>query len=186
MSMLAAIFGIATVLQGFTLDASGSGSVVLPVPVDSARSILRRVSTLEHHMPGVDAIEARPDGGYDYRTVREIPFSGEMRTEFVVRCLMDETGRLVYRTPDTSAGNWMQFRFTFAPAGEGRTSVQMDLRVRLVREKGTDIHLLAPLLGEEFLSEQMQNDITDMLTMFGERLERHCLETMAGRDVHAR
>lgn len=185
MTTLAVLIGLTALLEGFTLDARGSGSVVIPLPADSVRAMLRRVETLEQQMPGVDAIVPRSDGAWEYRTVREIPFSGEMRTQFVVRCLVDDAGRVVYRTPDTTAGNWMQFRFTFSPAGEGATTVGMDLRVRLVREKGTDIHLLAPLLGEEFLSEKMQNDITDMLAVFGDRLEQRCRETMAGRDLHA-
>ena len=80
------------------------------------------------------------------------------------------TGMLRIRTPDNAATNWMSFRFSVTPAGDQTTELAMTLRVRLVRENGTAIHLLAPLLGEEFLSEQMERDITAMLGTFAERL----------------
>ena len=185
MTALAAMVSIAAILQGFTLDATGSGSVQLHASPDSVRAMLLRVQTLAQHMPGVTGIVPRADGGYDYRTAREIPFSGEMRTEFIVRCAIDGAGNVSYRSPDSTAANWMQFRFTFMPGSDGTTTVHMTLRVRLVRESGTEIHLLAPVLGEEFLSERMENDITAMLETFGERLEHRCAEGGAGGTTHA-
>jgi hypothetical protein len=46
------------------------------------------------------------------------------------------------------------------------------LRVRLVRDSGTEIHLLAPVLGESFLSEQMEKDLRSMLEDFSRRAVR--------------
>jgi|WetSurMetagenome_2_1015567.scaffolds.fasta_scaffold774327_2 carbon monoxide dehydrogenase subunit G len=174
MVTLAAILSVATLLRGYTLDARGTGEFILPADAPAVRAMLLDVRTLEHHMPGVAGITPRSDGGYDYQTVREIPFSGEMRTTFIVRSTVDTAGVIRYTTPDSGASNWMQFRFTLVPAGEGQTAVRMSLRVRLVRASGTEIHLLAPLLGEEFLSEKMQNDITGMIEDFGVRLQERC------------
>jgi hypothetical protein len=185
MIAFAGILGVAALLQGYTLDARGTGEIVLPVSASAARALLLDVRTLEHHMPGVAGIASRSDGAYDYQTVREIPFSGEMRTTFIVRGTVDTAGVVSYGTADSSAANWMRFVFTFAPAGDGETAVQMSLRVRLVRASGTEIHLLAPLLGEEFLSERMQSDITDMLEEFGTRLLDQCSGEMAGGGPHA-
>lgn len=165
------VLGTVAVLQGFTLDASGSTSVLLRAPVDSVRAMLQRTATLEQHMPGVAGID--PSGqpeAFTYRTVREIPFSGEMHTDFHIRRTVNADGDVTYRTPDNAATNWMSFRFSATPAGDQTTELAMTLRVRLVRENGTTIHILAPLLGEEFLSEQMERDITAMLGTFAERL----------------
>lgn len=168
---LLGIFGTVAILQGFILDANGSTSVTLRLPADSVRSMMQQVCVLERHMPGVVGIE--PSGQVDaftYRTVREIPFSGEMRTDFQIRRVVDPDGSIVYRTTDNAAANWMSFRFKVTPAGDHATELTMTLRVRLVRENGTAIHILAPVLGEEFLSEQMERDITGMLSTFAERL----------------
>ena len=181
MTALTGLIGTLAILNGFTLDASGSGGVTLAMPPDSARALFREISVLERFMPGVAGISAREDGSFNYLTVREIPFSGEMRTDFIVRCTVDAAGSVTYQSPDSAARNWMRFRFTFAAADHDMTDVRMSLRVRLVREGGTEIHLLAPVLGEEFLSERMESDITDMLGTFVERLEDAAPGQLAGR-----
>ena len=186
MMALAGLVSALATLGGFTLDASGSGAVTLAMAPDSARAVFAHIGVLERYMPGVAAIAAHPDGSFRYLTVREIPFSGEMRTEFHLRCTVDATGSVSYQSPDSTAPNWMRFRFTFTPAGEGMTEVRMNLRVRLVRESGTEIHILAPVLGEEFLSERMESDITDMLATFAGRLEDAAPAQLAGRGGDAR
>ena len=81
---------------------------------------------------------------------------------------------MTYRTPGTEAENWMSFRLAPAATGNGTTRLLLRLRVRLVRNHGTDIHLLAPLLGEGFLSKSMEDDLSAMLQIFAERLvQRH-------------
>lgn len=186
MTVLAGLVGSLAILGGFTLDARGSAEVTLAMVPDSARALFARISVLERYMPGVAGITAHPDGSFRYLTVREIPFSGEMRTEFVLRRTIDAAGTVSYQSPDSSAPNWMRFRFMFMPAGDGMTDVRMDLRVRLVRENGAEIHLLAPVLGEEFLSERMEGDITDMLATFAERLADASPAHLAGGGSDAR
>jgi hypothetical protein len=186
MTALAGIIGILAVLHGFTLDASGSGAITVAMAPDSARALFRQIRILEQYMPGVAGVSARADGAFEYRTVREIPFSGEMRTDFIVRCTVDGSGNVIYQSPDSTAPNWMRFRFTFTPAADGMTDVQMTLRVRLTRESGTEIHLLAPVLGEEFLNERMEGDITDMLEAFSGKLGGLCPAELAGRGAGAR
>jgi hypothetical protein len=179
--------GTIAALQGFTLDASGSTSVILRAPVDSVRAMLQRTTTLEQHMPGVVGIDpcGQPET-FTYRTVREIPFSGEMRNDFHICRAVSADGNVAYRTTDNTAANWMSFRFTATPAGDRATELAMTLRVRLVRENGTAIHILAPLLGEEFLSGQMEKDITTMLDAFAERLSDALGCPMTGGGANAR
>lgn len=186
MTALAGLLASIAILGGFTLDASGSGAVTLAMVPDSARAAFAHIGVLERYMPGVEGITAHPDGSFRYCTVREIPFSGEMRTEFHLRRTVDASGSVSYQSPDSTAANWMRFRFTFTPAGEGMTEVRMTLRVRLMRDSGTEIHILAPVLGEEFLSERMESDITDMLATFATRLEDAVPAQLAGRGGDAR
>ena len=163
-----------SVSQEFTLDATAYHDVELPLPADSVHSLIRRISTLETMMPGVVDITAQSGGWFLYRTEREIPFSGKMQTDFRIVNISGEDGSVTYRTPGTEAENWMSFRLAPAATGNGTTRLLLRLRVRLVRNHGTDIHLLAPLLGEGFLSKSMEDDLSAMLQIFAERLvQRH-------------
>lgn len=160
--------------RGFTLDATAHYDVEVPLPADSVRSLVGRISTLETMMPGVVDITAQIGGGFLYRTEREIPFSGKMQTDFRIVSIAGEDGSVTYRTPGTEAENWMSFRLAPAATAGGTTRLFLRLRVRLVRSQGTDIHLLAPLLGEGFLSKSMEDDLSAMLQVFADRLvQRH-------------
>lgn len=170
------------VSQGFTLDATAHHEVKLPLPVDSVRALVGKISTLETLMPGVVDITAESGGGFLYRTEREIPFSGKMRTDFRIVSIAGEDGSVTYRTPGTEAENWMSFRLVPAASGDGTTRLSLRMRVRLVRNQGTDIHLLAPLLGEGFLSRSMEDDLSAMLQLFADRLVQHCTPAHTARN----
>lgn len=156
--------------QGFTLDATAHHVVEIRLSADSVRTLVHRIATLTRFMPGVVAIDPQADGWFLYRTEREIPFSGTMRTDFRIVKTDEPDGTVTYRTPGTEEGNWMSFRLAPVSSGSGTTLLSLRLRVRLVRALATDIHLLAPLLGEDYLSKRMEEDLSSMLQLFGDRL----------------
>jgi hypothetical protein len=160
-------------LQGaFIVDATAEVSFTLRAHPDTVRVRLAEISLLSRNMPGV--VEIRHVGGnrYLYRTEREIPFSGTSRNAFGIERTSTHDGTVLYRTSDTQAQNWMSYRLSPSPGGGGTTRVDLRLRVRLVRDSGTEIHPLAPLLGESFISEQMEKDLRSMLEEFSGRAVR--------------
>lgn len=167
MIMAIGIMGLAAA-SAFVLDATASKTFTVGMPAAAVQHRFQDVRTLEEHMPGVVAIQPHGEGRFLYRTVREIPFSGEMRTDFVIEGTSWPDGAAGFRTPDPAAANWMSIRFTVRENGPQEATVTMRLRVRLVRENGTDIHILAPVLGETFLSEHMEGDLASMLDVFVE------------------
>ena len=171
-----------SVTQGFTLDVTAHHEVGLPLPVDSVCALVGQISTLETMMPGVVDITAQSGGWFLYRTEREIPFSGKMQTDFRIVSIAGEDGSVAYRTPGTEAENWMSFRLAPAATGDGTTRLSLRLRVRLVRSQGTDIHVLAPLLGESFLSRSMEADLSGMLQLFADRLVQRCTSAHTARN----
>lgn len=166
------LLGLVPQAGGFTLDATAVHTIELGLPVDSVRRLVRDIGLLERHMPGVVEIRPHPAGGYWYRTEREIPFSGTMRTDFHVISMEQDDGTVTFRTQGTDARNWMSFRFAPEARSGSTTLLALRLRVRLVRDHATEIHVLAPVLGEGFLSEQMERDLTAMLQLFAQRITR--------------
>jgi hypothetical protein len=160
-------------LQGaFIVDATAEVSFTLRAHPDTVRVRLADISLLSRNMPGV--VEIRPEGDhrYLYRTEREIPFSGISRNAFSIERTSSHDGTILYRTSDPQAQNWMSYRLRASPGGGGMTRVDLRLRVRLVRDSGAEIHLLAPVLGESFISEQMEKDLRSMLEEFSGRALR--------------
>jgi hypothetical protein len=160
-------------LQGaFIVDATAEVSFTLHARPDDVCVRLADIGLLSRNMPGVVEIRTEGERGYLYRTEREIPFSGMSRQDFPITRMPTHDGAVLYRTPDPQAQNWMSYRLKPSSGGEGRTRVDVRLRVRLVRDSGTEIHLFAPVLGESFISEQMEKDIRTMLEEFAGRAVR--------------
>jgi hypothetical protein len=160
-------------LEGaFIVDAAAEVSFTLRAHPDTVRVRLADISLLSRNMPGV--VEIRDAGGnrYLYYSEREIPFSGTARNVFSIERASTHDGTVLYRTSDIQAQNWMSYRLSASPLGGGTTRVDLRLRVRLVRDSGTEIHLLAPVLGESFISEEMEKDLRSMLEEFSDRAAR--------------
>ena len=160
-------------LQGaFIADATAEVSFSLHAHPDTVRARLGDIGLLARNMPGVAEIRPLEGEEYLYRTEREIPFSGTSRNDFRIARTPAQDGDVLYRTNDPQAQNWMSYRLHPSSDGGGKTRVDVRLRVRLVRESGTEIHLLAPVLGESFISEQMERDLRKMLEEFAGRVVR--------------
>jgi len=171
-----------SISQGFVLDATAHHDVELPLPADSVRAIVRQISTLQTFMPGVVDIADQGEGWFLYRTERDIPFSEPMRADFRVVRVEGQDGSVTWRTPGTEAANWMSYRLEAVAKGSAITRLLLRMRVRLVRSEGTQIHLLAPLLGEDYLSKRMEDDLHAMLKIFADRLSRHCTLARTARN----
>lgn len=66
---------------------------------------------------------------------------------------------------------------------EGEALLHARLRVRLIREDPADIHPFAPVLGEWFISGQMERDLKQILAAFAERVNRGSyLPMLTGRE----
>jgi hypothetical protein len=168
-------------LQGaFIVDAAAEVSFTVRAHPDSVRARLADIGLLARNMPGVVEIRPVEGGEYLYRTEREIPFSGTSRHDFRIARTAAQDGAVLYRTADPQAHNWMSYRLLPSSDGEGSTLVVVRLRVRLVRESGTEIHLLAPVLGESFISEQMEKDLRSVLEEFTVRAVRELEAATAG------
>ena len=170
MTALLAVLFVSMVEGPFIVDASAETSFLVRRPDSAVRTTLNDVQIFRRNMPGVVAITAIDDSTWLYKTERRMPFSETVNTDFV---LMRSGGSVVtYHTPEVTAGNWMLFRFESTPVGADQTSVRVRLRVRLVRQNGGDIHLFAPVLGEDFISDRMHDDLAGMLELFAANVVR--------------
>jgi|WetSurMetagenome_2_1015567.scaffolds.fasta_scaffold85490_4 hypothetical protein len=148
----------------FIADATAEVEFIVDRPEAVIRKRMLDIQTLRRNMPGVVAIVDTGEGQWLYKTERSMPFSDPVRTTFVVSCL--NTPVVTFQTPDPEALNWMSFRAGFRPANDHQTIVRARLRVRLVREDGRAIHILAPLVGASFISDRMRDDLERMLATF--------------------
>lgn len=164
----------------FIADATAEIDFVVGSPASTVRSHFHDIQVLRRNMPGVVAITDSSEGKWLYRTERSMPFSDVVKTDFLLIRLA--TTGVTFQTPDPEASNWMSFRLQTRALADDRTSVSVRLRVRLVREDGKAIHLFAPLLGETFINDRMEEDLEGMLATFASNLQQE-IESSANQSA---
>jgi carbon monoxide dehydrogenase subunit G len=156
----------------FVAEAVASTAYEVNIPRDSLRLFVDDVGLFARHMPGVVSVRETGPDRFLYLTEKSLPLAGTMQTEFDIQKRVSGDSVFVYESVDPEADNYMYNRVTIRPAGDQRTTIAIDLKVRLKREGGGEVHWLAPILGQEFISKQMGGDLNDMLEQFVESSNR--------------
>ena len=150
----------------FTVDASAEMSYNVELNRESLKGYVDDIGLFKRHMPGVVSVEHLGGDRYLYVTEKELPLAGSMRTEFLIQKFVYGDSVTVYRSADLEAHNYLYCRVRITPAGATNTIIAIALRVRLSREDASEVHWMAPILGAEFINDQMRKDLDDMLAVF--------------------
>jgi carbon monoxide dehydrogenase subunit G len=170
----------------FVAEATASTSYEVSIPRDSLRLFVDDVGLFSRHMPGVVSVRENGPDRFLYLTEKSLPLAGTMQTEFDIQKRVSGDSVFVYESVDLEAANYMYNRVTIHPAGDRRTTIAIDLKVRLKREGGGEVHWLAPILGQAFISKQMANDLNDMLERFVESSNRELYDRLQNAPRAAR
>lgn len=186
------LFSLLVLLGGelFTVDASAETSYNVEIAREALKGYVDDIGLFERHMPGVVSVEPTGVDRYRYITEKELPLAGTMRTEFLIQKFVYGDSVTVYRSTDLNALNYMYCRVRISPAGATNTTITIALRVRLSREDASEVHWMAPILGADFINDQMSKDLDDMLAMFvessNEELYTHLSPSTAARGEGSR
>jgi hypothetical protein len=153
----------------FVVDASAQIAYTVDISRADLRLFVDDLGLFRRNMAGVVGVDSLGNDTYLYRTSREIPLRGTMDVDFVIQRTMANDTLTVYRTPDVHDPNWMECRVELLPLGSQQTTIRIALRLRLEREHGYQVHWLAPLVGADFISDRMNEDLAEMLREFADR-----------------
>jgi hypothetical protein len=171
MTLLSALLMFVALDPGdnFVVDASAQIEYTVDISREDLRLFVDDLGLFQRNMTGVVGVDSLGENTYLYRTSREVPLKGKMDADFVIRRSVANDTLTVYRTPDVRAPNWMECRVELVPVDEKKTSINIALRLRMEREHGYEVHWLAPVMGADFLSDRMTEELEGMLQEFAER-----------------
>ena len=182
--ILSSITLLYTVLSLFQVEATGHIQYIIDIPYEQLRSHADDIGLLARNMPGVTGISATAPNTYLYKTRKSVPLASDLVIDFLIGRSV-EGGATVYESTRHDDPNYMRCVVRVTPSGENRSSIDISLLLRLKRESGSDVHWLAPIVGEKFISEKMSDDVKDMLETFKERSSNE-LYARFGREVSTR
>jgi hypothetical protein len=171
MTLLSTLLMI-VILEGndnFVVDASAKIAYTVDISRENLRLYVDDLGLFQRNMAGVVGVDSLGEDTFLYRTSREVPLKGKMDADFVIQKTVANDTLTVYRTPDPRDPNWMECRVELTPVGETQTSINIALRLRMEREHGYEVHWLAPIVGADFLSDRMKEELAGMLREFADR-----------------
>jgi len=168
----------------FTVDAGAGIKYQIDIPYERVQSHADDIGLLARNMPGVVGIQRLSENRFLYQTQRSVPLGKDLKLDFTIERRM-ENGVTIYETADAKDPNYMRCAVRVVPLPRNRTGFDIRLRLRLSRESGSEVHWMAPIVGESFLSERMSEDLDDMLKEFRRRSSAELYEKL-GRNTGPR
>lgn len=153
------------VLRVFQVEASGHLQYTIDIPLEQLRAHADDIGLLARNMPGVVGISQRGPNTYFYRTRKSVPLASDLAIDFLIGKSNDGSAT-IYESLRADDPNYMRCVVRVSAAGDSRSTIDISLRLRLQRESGSDVHWMAPIVGEKFISERMSEDLVDMLAEF--------------------
>ncbi|MGE5313644.1 MAG: SRPBCC family protein [Acidobacteriota bacterium] len=153
----------------FTIHADVRDSVRLGADIADARAYLKDQEVFRRHFPGILGIRRISATQSEWTYEVKPPLSGARRTTYLVNERQADSCTTVLET-DPGSDDYFYCRATIAPAPGAGTMLTLELKLRSTREHGSDIHFLAPLFGENFISARMREQLMDDLSTFFRRI----------------
>jgi hypothetical protein len=167
--VLICIFRPAAVKSSFTISAEVENTSAVNVEMKTIRSYLENLEIYPKCFP--DMISVKQTGTNEsewiYRVVS--PLAEPWNVSFD-QIILDTPDTLLIFESKNPGPDYLYCKASLSSLPEGRTSLDINIKVKIIRENAGDIHWLAGILGEKFISEKMKDKLDDDLLKFIENI----------------
>lgn len=160
----------------FKVRANFSETFEFNANFDKVRNFFADIGNFIEYMPSIESIHTDAKGITYWRIRADIPFVGSFVERFPVRETENNDERVEWSPVEKEKHNLLRYAADFLPRSSRTTLVQFSQNIELRRESASDLHILAGLVGETLIGNEMSRRIAHMLNLFIEKA-RTQLET---------
>jgi hypothetical protein len=153
----------------FTIHADVRDSVRLDADIARVSAYLKDQEVFRRHFPGILGIRRISTTQSEWTYEVQPPLSSARRTTYLVNERHADSSTIVLET-DPGSDDYFYCRATISPVPGTGTILTLELKLQSTREHGSDIHFLAPILGEDFISARMRKQLIDDISTFFRRI----------------
>ena len=150
----------------FKVRANFSETFEFDAGFDRVRDFFADIKNFVDHMPSIEAIHTDSRGITYWRIRADIPFVGTFVERFPVLETENSDERVEWSPVETENHNLLRYAADFLPKSARSTLVQFSQNIELRRESASELHLLAGLVGETLIGNEMSRRIAHMLHSF--------------------
>jgi len=152
-------------LNMFTIYAEVEKSNMIQLPFDYIDRELRDLSIYQKYFPSMIEVKRLDDTKTSWTYEVDMPLAKAVRTTYVLEERRPSKGVVIFETLNSSA-DYMFCMATIISHEPSKTELKIKMILKTTRESGSDIHFLAPIMGQKFISAQMKERLEEDLQTF--------------------
>ncbi|MCX7878867.1 MAG: hypothetical protein N2510_09570 [Ignavibacteria bacterium] len=155
---------IFTSVGSFTLSAQVERSLTVNIEKNFVMNYIQDLKIYPKFFPDVVSVRSLNETDSEWIYKVEAPLAPAYNLIFILQ--NKSTGdTLTFESTDKEK-DYLYCRSVIEQISETKTKVSFIFKISITREKASDIHFLAGVLGEKFLSERMKEKLEDDLETF--------------------
>jgi uncharacterized membrane protein len=157
--------GLKTASVTFTMAAEVERNSSVNLDKDFISAYIKNLDIYPRFFPNIMSVTKlnETDSEWLYRV--EAPLATPYNLTFVLEDKSNSADTLLFESKD-KLKDYLYCRGVLSQVSEKKTKISFIFKISMTREKASDIHFLAGILGEKFLSEQMKDKLEGDLETF--------------------
>ena len=153
----------------FKVRANFSETFEFSAGLDNVREFFSDIGNFLEYMPSIESIHTDAKGVTYWKIRADIPFVGSFVERFPVMETENSEERVEWSPFEQERYNFLRYAADFLPKSSRSTLVQFSQNIELRRDSASDLHVLAGLVGETLIGNEMSRRIAHMLNAFIEK-----------------
>ncbi len=149
----------------FTISAEVERSAVIGSDESTVMNYIGNVDDYAKDFPNVISVKHSSGGSIELVYRVESPLASPFDITFLLTERSEIPDKLILESM-TLEPDYFYSSTSFKNTGPTQTSVSIHLKVRITREKASDIHFMAGILGEDYISARMKEKLGSGLETF--------------------
>jgi len=151
--------------DSFTISAEVERTAIVHLEKDFISTYISDLEIYPKFFPNIVSVKKlnETDSEWLYRV--EAPLASPYELTFVLEDRSSLADTLMFESKD-KAKDYLYCNAVLSTAGERKTKVDFVFKISITREKASDVHFLAGILGEKFLSARMKEKLEGDLETF--------------------
>lgn len=149
----------------FTVSADVTNGTVFKVNISRATEYFKDIKVFQRNFPGIISVKKLGDKESEWVYEIDAPLASPVRMPFILVETISSDDYMAFESK-TKTPDYFKCSARMVSLGEEETRISITIKIKMVRESGGDVHFMAPILGEKFISKEMKKDLTKALSTF--------------------
>ncbi len=152
-------------INNFTISAEVEKSASVDLPKGFVRDYIKDLTIYPRFFPDILSVTKNNDTESVWVYMVDAPLAPTLYFTFTLEEKQSTPDLMILESKDPEP-DYLYCKASFDSLGERSTKVTLYFKLRMTREKASDIHFMAGILGEDFISSRMKDKLDGDMETF--------------------